>query len=311
MEYFKILSLLISLSVPIHAKSPLIESKVNSGYKIEKRTVFGTFSDDLKSGTPDVFTYQLIGPDGNKILDLENVNFDQYMPHEVCGDEVMWQTFVPNKAGSREGTFQYWTYNLKTKVKEKLPDVGDIHYPSPDCRKFISTNLDYNLSIYDRDKKTSTVITKLGDGGRTDGFTPIEWSQDGSKFWFGSGVAETFSRLGYYQAGKVIWSPVENPSDDYALEPNKGWLAHSNYPQFVDAEDAENYRNSDNINYLKISEVMTGKEILIKEAKVNKFSPSWNSDAQLFFKVKGKEKSISRQDIEKKFKSTKVPSQNN
>lgn len=302
---FTFVQALCFLNPTAFARMPLIETKEADGYKIEKRTNWAVLGDDLKTWNPTTITYSLIGPEGKKIMDLDDVNFREYRPLEKCKDELLWVTYKPTKENPHSGPETVHTYDIKTKARGTLDKVLWPPILSPNCKQLVYRE-GQNLALFDRNKKTSVVFTKLGDGGRDDGFTPLYWSSDGSKFWYGSGVTETYSKLGYYQDGKTTWLPFDATQEDSALEPDRAWFAHSDAPMFFDSTDQEEYEKSDKITFLKVTDLVTGKEIVIDKAKTNKFSPTWTRETKLEYKLRGKTKSIDYKDLEKKLQSGKV-----
>ena len=230
----------------------------------------------------------------SEIATIPNVYYGHYHPFEVHGKEIFWIARVGD-ISTKDWLDQLWVRGLTAGPAEKLLEHRGLDFrASTDGKKVVFTE-NNTISVLDRKSNSTKVLGH--DEGTEGGLTMLAWSDDGSKFWFGAGDAEAWSKLAVFQDGKVTWFPFKEGSSDEAFEPNQGWQVTSNAPFIDDVDDEEEFKKSGMMTKLEVVDVFTGERAVLAEAKANHYNPFWNPEGLLQYSVGNKTFKISKKQI--------------
>lgn len=306
----RLLTILITVLsfTKIQAVASTIEKRTFGGYTLEvqmpcnKEELKKYNLSKFKKCFPDTASARVLDQTGKVITSFPNSYYRHYHPFEVYGSEIFWIVRTGDLNSEKNWTDELWVRDLKSGKQSKLLSFGGIDFrASPNGQTIVFIKGEDAL-VLDRGKSATTLIAKKGDGGSDEGFTLLDWSTDGTKFWLGSGVIDTWSTLGVYQNEKVTWLPQIGNCCEGALNTDLGWFAMSDAPHPYEWGDREKFLKSKQTVRLFVADAFTGKKIQIAEQKANYFEPKWDASGKLLFSVDGKQANLSREAIEKKFK---------
>lgn len=280
------------------AEPSLVEIRESGTFRMEATRPCNDFSQYGKCW-PQNLPATVLDGNGKKIAVLPMVHYSHYHPFEVRNGEMFW---LESYGDEQKISWRLWAKEIGDGGEMiLLENCGGEFRISPDGNNVISIS-SVGISMLDRQAGTVMPLVRLDNTDRDDGFTPLGWSSDGTKFWFGAGVVDHWTKLGLFEGGKVSWLAYEGSSGDEAFEPDRGWLVTSDAPFNYDADTEEDWKKENRPTRLIVEDVLAGKKAVLAKANANHYGPFWDRNGFLQYSINGKTFKVSKEKIAEKLK---------
>jgi hypothetical protein len=233
----------------------------------------------------DVYFQDAASKEMLHIASLENVNTSHYHHTEYqngslyillrTGDDMTdnWSDELWRYTGYGEASLLYSAKGIDFRV---APGEGHI-----------AIRGENNLLVLDPQGGLLQEFTPeqiLPPGGMMD-IGLVDWSADGSALWLETGgpAMNAFSRLRVpsWEIGQFDVSGLSMGKADYALNPDSGKLAFSDYPMFFEVYSAQEFQASQADVTLSVIDLQTQAIQVIAVSKAQQFRPVWLDAATL------------------------------
>lgn len=238
------------------------------------------------------------------VFTIDKTFSNHYRPYEIRENILFYLVRTTDSNSNKNWEDQIWRLDLKTQHKEKVIGAQGLDYSSSPDGQQIVYHKGNELFLMDFRDHSIKKIASSTDGKAPEGYDVIDWSSDGTKFWFGSACncPDSWSKIALYENKKTRWFDYEGYDDGF-LDTNRGWLIYGEMPFQFDVISAKEYEKAGGEDTLNVIDIFSGKKAVIATAKANSYSPHWSKDKKtLEYKIQDKINRITVEEILKKLK---------
>ncbi|MFW5720377.1 MAG: RNA polymerase sigma factor [Candidatus Dojkabacteria bacterium] len=219
---------------------------------------------------------------------------DVYRNHFRAAEYKNQSLYIIKRTGdtsTTNWTDELWKYESANDAGLKLFTGQGLDFNASYNGKFVVINYDGMLTIINETgtKIQSYGVAELGLSQLADSdmltIELLDWSSDSSAFW--GGLTITTNLQGFYRINTATWdintyeTQSLNIGPEYALNPDNGLIAYSDYPAILDTFQQEEFEKSGKNITLQVYNLTAKNQTKVDTAVAKKFEPKWISDKTL------------------------------